>query len=240
MRHYTLLSIDASLWLFAYCLTRKGQADFLDRMQNPTKPLKTKGFISDFFVRSKKVVDTGEIDDVLDDQVNELMEAGTAEALPDREAPQDLHEDEHRADDDPDEDVESQPLQEDELRDMKGLKPMKMIINLALDLLPRIGCPPDEIDPSIDFLKKYLTSEFRASDLSPFDERRFNWLALRAEDSSGKWIADLALRLEPSPCAEASCERTISSQRLILTSRSLRSKPKLLNARLTLMTVLPE
>jgi hypothetical protein len=42
MQHYTLRSVDASLWLFAYCLTRKGQAEFLDRFQNPTKSLKTK------------------------------------------------------------------------------------------------------------------------------------------------------------------------------------------------------
>jgi hypothetical protein len=182
MRHYTLQSVDASLWLFAYCLTRKGQAEFLDQLQNSNKARKMKGFISDFIVRSQKEVDTGAIDDILDETVNELLEEGSSETVPDPEAHQELHEDERREGDEPDENVESHILLEDELIDTKEFKPMKSIINLASNLLLRIRCPSEEIEASIDFLKKYLTSEFRHSGLSPLDDRRFNWLALRPEE----------------------------------------------------------
>jgi hypothetical protein len=137
--------------------------------------------------------------------------------------------------------MKSHLLFEDELLDMEEFKPMKSIINLGSNLLPLIrSLSKEEIEASIDFLKKYLTSGFRHSGRSTLDDRRFNWLARRAEESSGQWIADLALRLEPCPCAEASCARIISSQRLILTSRSLRSNSRFLDARLTLMAVLPK
>ncbi len=50
-----------------------------------------------------------------------------------------------------------------------------------------------------------------------------------------RFIADLALRLEACACSEASCERCISAQRLVLTSHTLRSDKGLLEARLRLM-----
>lgn len=48
-------------------------------------------------------------------------------------------------------------------------------------------------------------------------------------------IAEIAARLHCSPCSEASCERTISTQRLVLTARRMSSKKELLDARLILM-----
>ena len=48
-------------------------------------------------------------------------------------------------------------------------------------------------------------------------------------------IAEIAVRLFCSPCSEASCERTISTQRLVLTARRMSSKKELFDARLTLL-----
>jgi hypothetical protein len=83
--------------------------------------------------------------------VNELFEEGAAETMPDPEQPEDLRDDERREDDEPDEDVESHPLHEEELLDVKGCKPMKSLINLANELLPRIECPLDEIEAQSTF-----------------------------------------------------------------------------------------
>ena len=48
-------------------------------------------------------------------------------------------------------------------------------------------------------------------------------------------IGEIAMRLHCSPCSEASCERTISTQRLVLTARRMSSKKDLLDARLTVL-----
>jgi hypothetical protein len=90
----------------------------------------------------------------------------------------------------------------------------------------------------MDFLRKFLISDFREVGLSPLDEKRFNWAALRAIGGESWALAEIALRIEPTPCAEASCERVISAQRLLLTSRRMRTNPDLLNARLTLKAIL--
>ena len=66
-------------------------------------------------------------------------------------------------------------------------------------------------------------------------ESNYSWFQIRSLDNWG-FFADIALRLVCSPCSEASCERTISAQRLILTSRRYNSQKRLLDARLTLMT----
>ena len=48
-------------------------------------------------------------------------------------------------------------------------------------------------------------------------------------------IGEITIGLHCSPCSEASCERTISMQRIFLTARRMRSNKDLLDARLTLI-----
>lgn len=43
------------------------------------------------------------------------------------------------------------------------------------------------------------------------------------------------MRLHCSPCSEASCERTISTQRVVLTAKRMSSNKDLLDARLTVI-----
>jgi hypothetical protein len=66
-------------------------------------------------------------------------------------------------------------------------------------------------------------------------DNRYNWGLMRTEAPIWRDLSEIALRLLASPCSEASCERTISTQRLILASRRLKSTKRLLEARLTLM-----
>ena len=62
----------------------------------------------------------------------------------------------------------------------------------------------------------------------------FNWTSLLGNDDF-KNLADIALRLEPAICSEASAERAISAQRLIMEAKRDRSKKDLNDARLTFM-----
>ena len=61
------------------------------------------------------------------------------------------------------------------------------------------------------------------------------WLNVKGKDAAWKVICEIAMRLHATPCSEASCERTISTQRIVLTARRMSSKKQLLDARLTLL-----
>jgi hypothetical protein len=55
-----------------------------------------------------------------------------------------------------------------------------------------------------------LFSDPEELEISKKDKYTFNWNAFRARENEGMYIVDLALRVEPTPCSGASCERTIS------------------------------
>ena len=61
------------------------------------------------------------------------------------------------------------------------------------------------------------------------------WQHIRQINPIWDTLGEIACRLHCSPCSEASCERTISMQRLVLTARRMSSKKELLDARLTLL-----
>jgi hypothetical protein len=132
------------------------------------------------------------------------------------------------------------PIKATYTRDNRTL--IKKLECIFITLLAKIEKEPNfdlnMRDRYMDFFRRYLTSDYREINLSPLNEKRFNWLALRAQGGESWPLADIALRIEPTPCAEASCERVISAQRLLLTSKRMRTNPDLLNARLTLKTVL--
>ena len=63
----------------------------------------------------------------------------------------------------------------------------------------------------------------------------YYWEHIRDLGPIWNTLAEIAMRLHCSPCSEASCERTISLQRIVLTARRMSSKKDLLDARLTLL-----
>ena len=58
---------------------------------------------------------------------------------------------------------------------------------------------------------------------------------VRARRDDWSYIADIGLRLRYCACSEASCERMISAQRLLLSAQTLRRKDETISARLILM-----
>ena len=63
----------------------------------------------------------------------------------------------------------------------------------------------------------------------------FSWTQIGMYDKAFDPIAEIARKLHAAGLSEASCERTISNQRLIYASRRRNSKRDLLDARLTIM-----
>ena len=67
----------------------------------------------------------------------------------------------------------------------------------------------------------------------------YNWESLLKYEEY-RLLADLALRLRPTPASEASAERAISRERLIVVSRRNRAKSPLIDARVVIMSAGPE
>ena len=64
----------------------------------------------------------------------------------------------------------------------------------------------------------------------------YNWETI-SEHESYKDLADVALRLQPTPASEASAERAISLQRLVMVARRNQALQELVDARIALMRV---
>ena len=82
---------------------------------------------------------------------------------------------------------------------------------------------------------QYLDNPFPFKSCETDDTIGFSWMQIHREMPAFRPIADIAMKLHSSPCSEASCERTISTQKLILNLRRQRSSQDLLTARLRLM-----
>ena len=213
---YTTQSKEAGVWVLSYLLTRAGHDDFNERIRGV--PRKARKYL-DYFPRAKnKYVE--ELEETIDDINNE----DAAEFL------------------------------QTELENHEGV-PEFGPANIPLE---------DIVDPEfashLDSAKKFLWDHLKHESFSERSAGRimelftgyierfdpfphycidnpigYSWKQIAMSFPDFRPIADIALRLHNSVCSEASCERTISAQKLILTARRKKSKSKLLDARLTLM-----
>jgi hypothetical protein len=232
---YTISLVDGPLWLFTYIFTPIGHEDIRERLNNPSIQRQTKGFLKEFYVPNADE-DESELFDVLDEAVDTAVnEDIVANNLPIENAAEPFSQ------------TDLENLVARNKRDLPLLDafnssdtrpPIAKLEDIFLQLLPRTKCDPNNTSMYLDYFRKYLASDYRRVDLSPLDCKRFNWVTLRAKGEE-KWpLADLAMRIEPNPCAEASCERVISVQRLLLTSKRMRTNPDLLDARLILKSLI--
>ena len=93
----------------------------------------------------------------------------------------------------------------------------------------------DEVKRKVFYssFNNFVTSCPDAINLEKIDNC-YNWLHIRTIPNL-EILGDLALRLQSTGCSEAACERIISAQRSILTSRRLKSTQELIDCRLKLM-----
>ena len=216
---YTLESKDAGVWILSNLLTRKGHNQFNQRLRG--RVIQPKKKYLEYFT-SHDHHDADPRDDISHDLIDEDKLGDE----PNRdEGPEILIDDERDA---------QNILTEEEIHDHEfrsSLHSAKQFLNQQLALtfgtasvatiMNRFNAYLDEVNP----FEKYQVDNAIG----------FSWKQIALSFRDYAPIADLALRLHNSVCSEASCERTIATQKLILTARRKTSKNQLLDARLTLM-----
>lgn len=85
---------------------------------------------------------------------------------------------------------------------------------------------------SISLFHEYLNEYYDLFDI--IEQKYYDWNIIKT-DQKWMYLAELALRFQVTGCSEASCERTISAQRLIYTDRRLNSSQELLESRLQMI-----
>ena len=102
-------------------------------------------------------------------------------------------------------------------------------------ILRNWGVAEKSIQTVITVFNDYIRSR-----KDPFPDQHLScgdyiWDEIQERDIIWRYLGEVALRLHCSPCSEASCERTISTQRLLYTARRISSKKQLIDARLKIM-----
>ena len=97
-------------------------------------------------------------------------------------------------------------------------------------VLTNWGIAPVSRQRVIDTFNSFISDKndiFKGQKLENGD---YFWQHIRQISPIWDTLGEIACRLHCSPCSEASCERTISMQRLVLTARRMSSKKELLDA----------
>ena len=220
LENYTMHSKEAGIWTLSYLLTRKGHDDFHQRLKGIYPTPKTK-WLNYFSSPSSDEAD--ELDETIDDLLNDDIISDTPQDAPPVDNVEEEKEEETSAD-----------ISEEAIIDPQFISVLESAkIFLHKQLMLTFG------KVSSDNILKCFTAFI--DDPNPFcyyhldNQVGYSWKQIAMSFKEFEPIADMALRLHNSVCSEASCERTISAQKLILNARRKNSKAKLLNARLTLM-----
>lgn len=129
--------------------------------------------------------------------------------------------------------VNENPPEDKEMKKRMLIYPAQQFLETTLQ---NWGIAPLSLQRTLNAFNSFVRSS-----QDPFKDQRlengdYYWAHIRGSiNPIWSTIADIAMRLHSSPCSEASCERTISMQRLVLTARRMSSKKDLLDARLTLL-----
>jgi len=223
--HYTLRSRDSGVWILSYLLTKKGHDDFNLKIRGIIQE-KNKKYMTFFPAPKINHVDQLEetVDDILNDDIIESTSAQT-EILPGL-----------------DEDVTSTEIGDHSIEEIADTE-FRSYLDSAKQFLWQHLQNLSFGETSASQLMNHFTSYL--DDPNPFRSYQldnpigYSWKQIAMSFPRFRPIADVALRLHHSVCSEASCERMISAQKLILTARRKSSKKKPLDARLTLMRARP-
>lgn len=202
---YTINSSDGGIWILAYILTPDG-IDEIRSLSNGGK--RKRGNIKDFYIEKKKQSD----DDIEDSFSIETIKQFYIE-------------------DSSNCDVEDIDQSEDARKYIKRSA-------LEIEKIGKIlGYNQPQIQNILSYFDAYVEGNFDEEKM-PFRRNPFknswNWFTIKEEPGISAF-ADIALRLAPTPCSEASAERTISLQRMVLLKNRNRSNKDLIDARIVLM-----
>lgn len=208
LKNYTISSKEGNLWLLSYILTPKGFDDITKR-KNGFK--RKKGTLKDFqFHSNVSSQDT-------DENQNDFIRQKTIETFYQEETQQV----------DPTITVTKQEVKSYFRRALSGISEICDILKYSKD-------EKEIVEKQFD---AYLLNSFKEAcpNFRPtIDGNSYNWEIIM-EDPLFRNFADIALRLEPTPCSEASAERAISLQRLVILKRRNKALKELIDARLIYM-----
>ena len=213
----TLESDEGGLWILGHLFTANGHDDFYNRFQHedlkpPDEPL------DNINIRYEAPEDP--IEQEMEYMIEKYFETITNEE--EEDAP-------YQEDDD----------MIDEEEDYEGIRKSPLYINKAKISLSKLLTQEGYQRQSHKTLMKEFNAYLDAE--NPFPHERtsndigFSWLQIRRVHPTCAPIANIALKLLHSGISEASCERTISAQRLIFNARRRSSDTSTLEARLTIM-----
>ena len=239
---YTVESKDKGIWALAYMFTPRGREETKQLLNN-------KDYHANHRLVEKFYVKKSAIPDAIDDGITTLIHDDVSEAS---DIPTESVTDEDIGMSQMNIDKNLAPLPDgtiveeipeptaEELEDMLSSATNSSThegIEYLSKALKKIGCPPTLINGQVRTFKTYLYSPTDPFPIrvTPSGHVKYDWPLIRQNGGEWRFLADLALRLESCCAAEASCERTITAQRLILTAHTLRSDKKLLEARLTFL-----
>ena len=245
---YTIGSKDAGLWMLSYILTPAGRNDFSQRINKRTLP-KNKDFKS--FFSPGKIKELEDIDAISEASLECFtIDAHNTESIDSAKylTPPKEKKEERRKANEEEESGERKGIvvveeEEEETDDEESEEAIKNSDRLCLyqaqsylsETLEHWGISEKSKSMVMEEFNSFVrNNEDIYSDqiLSCGD---YFWENIKFKNPIWNIISEIAMRLHCSPCSEASCERTISSQRLVLTARRMNSKKQLLDARLTLL-----
>lgn len=248
LRRYTLNPADCGIWLLSYLLTPAGRKDFSLRINKKTFPPKS-DYNSLFSCGKQK--EKEEIESIVDacienvdfpqkpeDYSNDLE--GILAPLEDDEEEEESDDDfeytpafdstTEESEDSSDDDEKSNGMDIDMER--MPFYPAQVYLK---QVLINWGIAPVSRQRVIDAFNSFISDKNDIFKDQKLENGDYFWQHIRQINPIWDTLGEIACRLHCSPCSEASCERTISMQRLVLTARRMSSKKELLDARLTLL-----
>ena len=230
LENYIIFSKNNGLWGLAYILTPKGR-------EEARVYLNTYGKINrerrKFYVKNSMNQVESEFDEIIEDAIREKIVNPDDDMLIENigihhievsnellALPQQL---------------ESTPEPERTLEEIENsLKNATHWIKSSIDklneLLPIIGMPESLKAHNEKLFTSYIhrRNPDLVKTLTETGHEIYDWSILRSDTGEWRFIADLALRLLSGCPSEASCERTITAKRMLLTRKTLDARLKLL------------
>ena len=249
LKKYTLNPADCGIWQLSYLLTPAGRKDFSLRINKKTFPPRP-DYNSLFSCGRQK--EKEEIESIVDacienvdfpqkpeDYSNDLE--GILIPIED-----DDDEGEEESDDDDFEYIPafdcteaSEDSDDDDNDNETNIDKERMSFYPAQVYLKQVltdwGISPISRQRVIDTFNSFIMNKNDIFKDQTLENGDYFWQHIRQINPIWDTLGEIACRLHCSPCSEASCERTISMQRLVLTARRMSSKKELLDARLTLL-----
>lgn len=256
LERYCMQSKDAGIWMLSYILTPDGRADFSWRVNNGYHPPEP-NWDTAFSLKPKSTVieDVEDIVDLSVDISSEKLDLPPDEVDYSSEYPNFLTEPQNKRgkpekyyevipidekekdneekvnDAEEEEEHEDEKQEEEELSNLPYYPAQKYLETI----LKNWGINNKSREHVLTKFNTFIRARNDVLKMQSLENGDYYWEHVQNVDIVWSTLSEIAMRLHCSPCSEASCERTISMQRIVLTARRMCSKKDLLDARLTLI-----